>query len=296
MTNSNISNNSKKWQMVKYFNYHGTKIKFAENVNNMIHHVNYLVNGKKYRYYVEPFVGSGAVYLNVPDIFDCYFINDIDPSIVSLWEAVEAYEYYDFVAAREKVLIRFGDIKENKEAYYEFRNWYNARYHTTNDPAKGLYLYLLANSCINSMLRFGPNGMNQSWGHRLYFFTESDYNNIRKKMEKTVITQGDYKECLKDKKDSLIFLDPPYFLRGTSYTENFTEADTLDFLEILYRCAEENSVIYTDVDSNIVNGDFLKFTVRRMRSTGPNTSKDETVDEVCYHNMGTYGKGIQDTP
>lgn len=265
--------------MIQFCRYQGSKRHFVEKFNNLI------INTKASRY-IEPFVGSGAILFNLEREFDEYIINDVSKPVISIYYAFRDLSYDDYLNALDLTFQKFGDIKSDKDAYYKFRNWYNKEYHFTDKVEKGLFLHILANSCINSMLRFGPNGMNQSFGKRLYTISESDFNSVKIKLQKTVILNKDYKEVIKDSLDSLIFLDPPYFERPTSYSNNFLENDLLEFLNTINHIKKGNEIIYTDIYNNdtkkFINLPFIE--TKMIRNTSPN-SRVGTHQEVAYYNF-----------
>ena len=155
--------------MIKLYNYAGTKIKYVDIINKEINNSNATT-------YVEPFFGSGAAFFNLEKSFDKYIINDLDKNVITIVNAFKNSDYTFFEACIDEVKERFGDIKKNKEAYYNFRNDFNKYVWNTNTITEGFYLYILYNSCINSMARFGPNGFNQSYGNRLRILNETEFN------------------------------------------------------------------------------------------------------------------------
>ena len=261
--------------MIRFSWYQGSKMHFIDAFNDIIRQTT------KERY-IEPFVGSGAVLFNLEREFDEYIINDLNEHVVSMYSAVKELPYSDYCDILKEVADVFGCIKTNKEAYYNFRNWYNEEYHFTELKEKGLYLHLLTNSCINSMLRFGPNGMNQSFGKRLYTLDEESYNVIQRVLNKTKIMTVDYKEVLLE--DSLIFLDPPYFERPTSYTSNFDKNDLIEFLDVIKSLNAE--IVYTDIYSTethkYLNWDYINTKVIRNTAPGKHAGNRQ---EVAYYNF-----------
>jgi len=243
----------------RFFTYSGSKFKYTELINPIINKTNKNI-------YAEPFVGSGAILFN------------LEKDIYKTFKNIE-YEYFK---EKEKfILDKFGFFKakhmdiesknEAKENYYNFRNWFNKNYWNTNSIEEGIYCYMLSNMVINSMLRFGPNGMNQSFGNRYYMIDEKTFSNIKNILEKTTIMNGDYKEVFRLYPDSLFFLDPPYFSQDSSY-KGFTEAQFKEFLDLI----KDKEYIYTDILNE--HNSFLdnKILVRNMSSTAPSSSKQKT--------------------
>jgi len=270
--------------MNKFFRYQGSKEHILYTILRLI------VSNTKYRIYAEPFLGSGTVFINLPDIFDEYRINDLNENVMSMWKAILSFSYKDYQDAQALIFDKFGDIRENKDAYYRFRDDYNTNLHFSDKKEKGLFLYFLANSCINSMLRFGPNGMNQSWGNRLYFFEQTDYNIISNKLKKSVLTSVDYKKVIRGINKAVVYVDPPYYVRHTSYEENFEQTDLLKLIELLRLMDGKNDIYYSDIETDtsnlLMNDNFTKVYAKDMRNISPLRSS-EFIDEreVLYHNI-----------
>lgn len=270
--------------MIKFLRYQGSKEHIVSLVNNLG-----LINSN-YRRYVEPFVGSGTIFINLPDVFDEYIINDVDENIISMWSALKFFSYEAYQDTLDFINKTFGDIKENKQSYYNFREYYNKTYHFTDDMKKGLYLYFLTNSCINSMLRFGPNGMNQGFGNRLYFFTKFEYQTIQQKLKKTKIFNTDYSKIIRGRSDCFIYLDPPYIERPTTYSNDFKEKQLIELIEIISHLNGKNSIFYSDIETKISdslsNIGFTKITSKEMRNISPlRESEFIEQNEVLYHNI-----------
>jgi len=266
---------------IRMMRYSGSKFNFVEKLNLIISQTNKKI-------FIEPFVGSGAVFINTPDIFDEYIINDFSQGIISIWKAIKDFNYTDFYNEKEFIFNKFGDIKTNKESYYNFRNWYNENYYFSEKTERGIYLYFLANSYINSMLRFGPNGMNQSFGKCFYFIDSFDFNEIKNKLNKKNILNTSYENLTYE--DSILFLDPPYFERNSSY-KHFDINDNDKFVKNIIKYSEKNDILYTDIFNYGVYKKINNFKIRmlrnKMRNTNPN-SKKEIIDnkEVLYYILG----------
>ncbi|GJQ43780.1 MAG: site-specific DNA-methyltransferase (adenine-specific) [Ignavibacteriaceae bacterium] len=268
-------------KQIRFFKYRGSKLHIIDLFNKLIEQTNKKV-------FVELFVGSGAIFLNTPDIFDLYIINDIDKNIISMWKAINNFNYSHYVETKNKIFEIFGDIKNNKNSYYNFRNFYNENYHFTDKEEKGIFLYFLANTCINSLLRFGASGMNQSFGNRFYFFNENTFNKIKQKMSKTQIFNVNYKD-LKIENESLLYLDPPYYGTDVSYNKQF-EINDLNLLIDYIKKNSNYEVLYSDLSNTIsdqllMHG-FKKIETKNMRNISPNRNREFTKQqEVIYYNV-----------
>ena len=174
----------------KFFRYSGAKDRYVDLINLFINQTNKSI-------YCEPFAGSGAILFNLQKEFDKYVINDIDRNIIRIYKSFKEISYEYYVLKVNEVFDKFGkfisdrrfspnNIKnKEKENYYNFRNWFNENHWKSETIDEGIYLHMLANSCINSMLRFGPNGMNQGYGNRCYLLDKINFERIYSVLQKT---------------------------------------------------------------------------------------------------------------
>lgn len=236
--------------------------------------------------YVEPFLGSGAIFLNLQKNYDRYILNDLEYGIIRIFKSFKEIEYNYF---KEKLIFidkQFGNIKNSKPSYYNFRKFFNEEYYLSNTIDEGIYLMFLYNSCINSMARFGPNGFNQGWGNcgYQYRYTHEQHKNIQQKLKNTTILNQDghqtIMELKPDWKDTFMFIDPPYYTMPTSYKSvNKNYFDTL--IELL---SENNfEFIYTDADHSCLQTN--KRILRTMTSTAPSSDKSQTNVESMWTNI-----------
>lgn len=245
---------------LRFMRYSGSKLKYKELINSYI-------NKSKKTTYIEPFVGSGAILFNLEKTFDRYIINDIDRNIVRMFQTFKSCSYQEYIDSIKFVSSTFGDIKNSKESYYKFRNWFNITHWNTESIEEGLFLHQLANSCINSFIRFGPNGMNQSFGNRFFVLNNDEFNKIHDILQRTEIYNNDYKNLLYH--DACFFLDPPYFSQDSSYI-GFTEQKFIEFLSNI----KNIEYVYTDIlnEHNFHLGGEI---IREMISTAPSSNKDK---------------------
>lgn len=271
---------NKNLKFLKAFNYAGIK-------DFLIPNINLLISDYNLKYYIEPFIGSGAIFYNINKSFNKYIINDLDKNIFLMHNAIKKYSYKEYKNKVNYVLNTFGDIKSNKEAYYNFRNFYNIEYYNKDNDIAGLFLIQLANSCINSMLRFSKNGMNQSYGNRHYIITEDVYNKLHEKLQNTIITNYSYEKIINlnvKYNDCLLFLDPPYEFKEMTYNNNF---HLNSFIDILKSIKGANTIIcYTDVESvlsdTLLNYGFDKQIIRQMKNISPNRKEEIITNEIMY--------------
>ena len=271
--------------MFKLFPYSGNKLWFIEQFNEL---------AKNAKTIIEPFAGSAAISLN-SNVKNIY-INDFDKNIFKMFNAVKnsTYEFYKHTLYSVKE--NFGDIKESKESYYEYRNWFNDNFfkneQSSNDITAGIHLLILAGAVINSMLRFSKNGMNQSWGHRQFIIDEESWSHF-KSLNATLTNQDffsdEYQLNLKNwsqQNGTVIFMDPPYEFREMSYNRGFGVNQFIDTIKSKDFCPNA-TLMYTDfnndVSDELLNHGWTKTIIREMKSTSPNRkNENKTGDEVLF--------------
>lgn len=214
----------------RFSKYAGSKLHFVDRFNELTKDV-------EHGTYIEPFFGSGAVFFNLKHEFKRYIINDKNKHVLNAVASFKHGTYEQYSKQMKTVNEKFGDIKKSKEAYYAFRDWFNVEYFDKGKDiqTEGFYFHFLMNSCINSLVRVGPNGFNQSWGNRLLFFSEGEFLRIKERLDKhtVILSSMDYKKVLDefDSEDAVVFLDPPYFARNqVGYQSTYQEDDLRNFL------------------------------------------------------------------
>lgn len=271
--------------MNKLLRYAGSKETFSSIINPEI-------NRSDKTIYVEPFLGSGGIFNNLEKVFDKYIINDIDPAIIRIFNTVKESSHADFMEFYGNVIRKFGNFKTSKHSelkeqykanYYNFRNTFNKKLWKTDTIEEGFVLILIYNSCLNSLARWSKNGFNQSWGDRMYIPDETNWNNIKLKLEHTEIHNCDFFELLEelDQEKCLLFMDPPY-ISAPSFAYKTINTDY--YLNFLKFCKETPAhILYTDVDHNDL--DFTKITLRdNMRNISPNRTCELKNKEVMFIN------------
>lgn len=255
--------------MTSFFGYSGSKLNYSNLINSKIS----IISTNK-KVYIEPFVGSGAILFNLDKQFEHYIINDIDRNIIRMYKSFKGISYTDYENSLDYIKDKFGSIKTSKESYYNFRNWFNETYYNTDTIEEGLYLHSLTNSCINSMLRFGPNGMNQSYGNRFFTLDFPNFERINHILQRTEILNTSYKDVLDN--DGFFFFDPPYFSRDAAYT-GFSKEDAKEFIELI----KYKVFLYTDIQ-NEFNKNLYKMEIRTMQNTAPSSKKEKTNKEYLF--------------
>jgi len=255
--------------MIKFMQYTGTKFFMIDLYKKLESQITAKV-------YCEPFIGSGSIFFNAKE-FDKYIINDINPHLIKIYEAFKKIDSFEsYIDLISKVFKEF-DVKNSKEDYYEFRSYTNSLKDSTEETKQieyGVYLHLLANSCINSMFRTGPNGFNQAWGNRCrYFQDKEEFQLIQSRLSRAEIYNVPYQELLINDKDIFYFLDPPY-LEGNKRVgyNGFNSEKFLEFIDIVKNL--ESEFLYTDTIKD-ENAFIPNIPIRKYQTIAPSIRKDQ---------------------
>jgi DNA adenine methylase len=165
---------------------------------------------------VEPFVGSGAVFLNTQ--YDDYLLADTNATLIRVYQLLQE-EGEPFVAYARAF---FTPENNSAEAYYENRAMFNA---TNNDRLKAaLFLYLNRHG-FNGLCRFNRKGdFNVPFGRydKPYFPEAELYAFIEKAQtaQLTFAVQSFEATFAQAQRGDIFYCDPPYV--PMSPTASFT--------------------------------------------------------------------------
>lgn len=217
---------------------------------NKTQHLNHIIKyfPEKFNRYIEPFIGSGAVFLKIKP--DKWILNDINKDIINIWKNVMdngegiikifqnfALLFKKMPKANQIQLCR--DITENIDIL---------QYNIERSA-----IYMLMTNCnytgnliINDKFYFVGLNMHITKRDKYYFLTDKYYDNLRHisnymKNTNGKIFNSDYKMILKKaKRNDFVFLDPPY-VEQHNYGFNYNKNEKLDkeFIEELYKQVKE---------------------------------------------------------
>lgn len=163
---------------------------------------------------IEPFVGSGAIFLNTN--YEKYLLNDANNDLISLYQLLSREGNIFIQYCRE-----FFVPKNNKERqYYRFREAFNKSKDKYERSA--LFLYLNRHG-YNGLCRYNlANEYNVPFGrYRQPYFPEEEMQAFYEKSKQALFLCEDFSETLKRaKKGSVVYCDPPYV--ALNKTSNFT--------------------------------------------------------------------------
>ena len=195
-----------------------------------------LSKSKDSTHYCEPFLGSGAVFLEAltEPKFESFYISDTCVPLIDLWLAIRDRSPY--LCGRYASMWKDLNGKSTDGAKNEYYLSVRDRFNRESDPAD--FLFLLR-TCFNGLVRFNKSGMFNSPFHhtraganpaKLSAIIET-YSNLMRHVGNVAIRHADYREA--DVRDTgFTFLDPPYGGGGSKmYTGSFDHGAFVEFAE-----------------------------------------------------------------
>lgn len=190
----------------------GNKFEITDEINNLLPQSKILI---------EPFVGSGAVFLN--SNHEKYILSDINHDLINLFIAIQN-NGAQFIVDSKKY---FTKRTNTESCYYKFRKAFNS----SNDKYEKALLFLYLNRhCYNGLCRYNKSGVfNVPYGkYKSPYFPEYELHVFYIKSKHTKFyCESFIKTFKRAKNNSVIYCDPPYI--PLSDTSNFTSYSTKQF-------------------------------------------------------------------
>lgn len=183
---------------------------------------------------IEPFVGSGAVFLNTD--YPAYLLADINGDLINTYVALQTHGAKFIVDAKTF----FSKTNNTETAYYRLREQFN----TSRDPYERAIIFLYLNRhCYNGLCRYNQAGeFNVPFGrYAAPYFPEYELHCFFVKLKRaTIVRQHFVKSLRRAKKSHVVYCDPPYFpLSDTANFTSFSAAGfTIEDQQLLAREAE----------------------------------------------------------
>lgn len=200
-----------------------TFLKWAGNKQRIIKHILPLLEQEKHNRLIEPFVGSGSLFLNSE--FEEYVLSDINETLIDLYAFLkeQGEDYVSFLNSF------FTPENNTLEMYYRLREDFN----TTSDRYRRSALFLYFNKhAFNGLCRFNGKGeFNVPFGYyKEPKFPEKELREFLLKLKKAnvILLNKSYEDVLKNcKMGDVVYCDPPYI--PLSASASFTKYSTKDF-------------------------------------------------------------------
>ena len=155
----------------------------------------------KYKTYIEPFVGGGAVY---------FYLNPKKAVINDIHQELIAF-YREIGLGHNKKIYKFMEEHPNdEETYYDIRD--NMTLDTNLDKAK--YFYYLRKTCFRGMLRYNKSGkFNIPFGkYKTINYADLKNEKYTELLERTIIENTTFDNIFEkyNSNNNFMFLDQPY--------------------------------------------------------------------------------------
>lgn len=217
-------------------------LKWAGGKYRCIHHVLHAL--PKAKRLVEPFTGSGAVFLNAPHTD--YLLGEVNADLIALYEHVKLHGL-QFIEDCEHF---FCDINNQEEQYYKFRTQFN--HMPIGSPERAaLFLYLNRHG-YNGLCRYNlSGGYNVPFGrYKKPYFPKAELLFFHQKSQNTEFLQADFKQTfLHTKPGDIIYCDPPYVplsktSQFTAYTrQKFGDAEQIALADLAIKTAKNGTPV-----------------------------------------------------
>lgn len=271
-----------------------TFIKWPGNKSKHLRHILPLVPEFTGRY-IEPFVGSGALFLKLEP--EKWIINDLNKDVIGMYKLVRDYpelivdEFMEF----GKMFVGMSHTEKNKSCKKLTSGLDEMEYDKYRSCT---YLLLLQcayypNLIIKGEFKFhgiGPNilrGLYAFLNDRFFINIQNSSDFLNSKSGK--IYNQDYKKILKKcKEGDFVFLDPPY-IESHDYRFKYNKGEVLDqeFLDTLVlQChsltARNVKWLMTQADTPQVREAFQDYTITHFEAF--RLAKKESVKELIITN------------
>jgi len=289
--------------------YVGDKYKLMKQIINLF--------PKEINNFYEPFVGGGAVFLNIEA--KKYCLNDVDRNLINIHKFLteNSSNPNKFFKSVEKIISKYklsrsykediipNSLKKewektyfarfNKEGYGKLRDWVNK-----NKKNAPLILYILLIYGFNRMLRFNGGGQfnlpvgNVDFNKNVVNALSNYFNFVQDK--NIVFSSKDFRSFISEKeylKNDFIYLDPPYLITASEYNkfwDHKSESDLLYLIDKLnkkgIRFALSNVTHYNGSKNDLLIKFIRKYKIHKINSnyiSYHNNSKKE-ITEVLVTN------------
>lgn len=187
-------------------------LKWAGNKYRILDRIKQLLpNGSRL---IEPFTGSGAVFLNTE--FEQYVLSDNNPDLINLYGFIK-HDGIQFIRYCKRY---FTGKYNNPDSYYQLRDRFN---HSTNARQKAALFVYLNRHGYNGLCRYNAKGgYNVPFGRYQHpYFPQKEMLAFHHKSQRAELVVGSFEAAFANtRRGDVIYCDPPYV--PLSDSANFT--------------------------------------------------------------------------
>lgn len=229
---------------------------------------------------IEPFIGSGAVFLNTE--YQRYLLGDINPDLINLYNCLKK-EGNEFIQYANQW---FCDKENTKAAYYHWRDCFNSN----QDPREksALFLYLNRHG-YNGLCRYNSSGeLNVPFGrYKKPYFPAEEMSLFAEKSKRATFVCCGFEELMnRARRGNVVYCDPPYVplsdsANFTNYAKQGFGLDNQMQLSVKANVLSQRgvTVLISNHESALTkelyqHAEISRFPVRRMISCKGNSRKN----------------------
>lgn len=216
----------------------------AQLLEQIVHYLPDQLKQGKIRRYIEPFVGGGALFFHVAQMYEIeeYFISDINEELVLVYKTIrkDVSGLVDLLKEMEQKYHCLSPSKQ-KEYFYAVRSGLNESLSAVNYSnysgawiERTAQILFLNRTCFNGLFRVNSKGeFNVPFGKYKHpmICAEDNLLAVSELLQRTEIQYGDFSSCESFvSSDSFVYFDPPY--RPISKTASFTSYSKFDFNDV----------------------------------------------------------------
>lgn len=245
-------------------------IKWAGGKSQLIKHIRELIP-KRYNQYFEPFLGGGAVLLEISPRTSV--VNDINPELINMYLQIK-YSPDKLIKSLKIIDHNHEESKKPKEYYYYMREKFNNNI-GSNTPEQAARLIYINKHCFNGLYRVNSKGLfNVPFNNKIKgeSFTEENIYSVSRKFQNITIKLGDFEDAIDTaQKGDFIFFDSPYVpINETSFTDYTKEGfDFKDHVRLanVYKYLSQNGIycMLTNHNTRLVRELYSEYNIKYVQ-------------------------------
>ena len=223
----------------------------------------------QYNIYVEPFLGSAAMFLDL--LPDKAVLNDFNPELINVYKSVRdhIYELTIILSKYQNEYNALPTIDEKSAYFYARREEFNARIHNPKLNVEDAALFIFLNkACYNGLYRVNTQGyFNTPFGQhkRISLYIKSSLLNCSEALQHARILNGDFERACRDLKEGdFVYFDSPYYDTFDTYQAGgFPEEDHIRLYNLFVRLSKRGVYcLLSNSDTDFIKNLYKDYNIR----------------------------------